>query len=197
MKGIILDFSVQTNTGIISGENTKRYHFIGSEWKETVSPQRGQKVDFDVDEQGQAIAIYFELKTTFTSTQQNIEQTTKDESTYNLFDWFIKCIKNYANFNSRARRKEYWFFRLSMFLLTIAAMLLDNLFDTEVLFTGILILVTLIPDIAVSVRRLHDINKSGWWFLISCVPIIGIFLLIIWFTKEGDEHSNMYGDPVK
>ncbi|MDV8157869.1 DUF805 domain-containing protein [Acinetobacter bereziniae] len=197
MKGIILDFSVQTNSGIISAENTNRYHFTGSEWKESTSPQRGQKVDFDIDEKGQAIAIYFELKTTFIPARQNIEQIAQDESTYNMFDWFMKCIKNYAKFDSRARRKEYWFFRLSMFVLIIASMLIDMLLNTEVLFTGMVVLATLIPDIAVSVRRLHGINKSGWWFLISCIPLIGIVLLIIWFTKEGDKHSNIYGDPVK
>ncbi|ENV33292.1 DUF805 domain-containing protein [Acinetobacter gerneri] len=197
MKGTILDFSVQTNTGIISGEDAKRYQFIGSEWKEATSPQRGQIVDYDINEQGQAIAIYFELKTTFTPTQYNTEPSSKNEDVYNLFDWFIKCIKNYANFNGRARRKEYWFFRLSMLIISISASFIDAILETEILFIGLFILATFIPDLAVSVRRLHDINKSGWWYLITLIPIFGIILLIIWLAKEGDQHNNMYGESPK
>ena len=58
MKGTILDFSIQTNSGIISGDDQNRYTFLGNEWKDSSAPQRGTKVDFDLNEQGQATGVY-------------------------------------------------------------------------------------------------------------------------------------------
>ena len=69
--------------------------------------------------------------------------------------------------------------------------------ETEVIFTGLVLLATFIPDLAVSARRLHDTGRSGWWFLISLIPIIGIILLVIWFATEGQSENNLYGEPVK
>lgn len=111
MQGKILDFSVQTNSGIISGDDQQRYSFVGSEWKEQQLPKRGMSVDFDVNTDGDATAIYAALASPNTSTiiQQFQE---KEESQYSAFDWFLKCMKYYVNFNGRARRKEFWFFAL-------------------------------------------------------------------------------------
>ncbi|WP_336024160.1 DUF805 domain-containing protein [Acinetobacter lwoffii] len=196
MKGIILDFSIQTNSGIISGEDQRRYSFIGSEWKESSPPQRGLKIDFDLDTTGQAIGVYKALDNSIRLNSHVINSTEKSEEDYNIFDWFIKCLKNYANFNGRARRKEFWFFYLALVICNIFAMVLDAILETEVIFYGIVTLVTIIPFLAVSARRLHDIGKSGWWYLIS-LTIIGIILLIIWWAKEGETFSNPYGDSVK
>jgi uncharacterized membrane protein YhaH (DUF805 family) len=196
VKGIILDFSIQTNSGIISGEDQKRYSFIGSEWKESFPPQRGLKIDFDLDITGQAIGVYKALDNSIRSNTHIINSTEKSEEDYNIFDWFIKGLKNYANFNGRARRKEFWFFYLALVICNIFAMVLDAILETEVIFYGIVTLATIIPFLAVSARRLHDIGKSGWWYLIS-LTIIGIILLIIWWAKEGETFSNPYGDSVK
>ncbi|WP_284880589.1 DUF805 domain-containing protein [Acinetobacter variabilis] len=196
MKGIILDFSIQTNSGIISGEDQKRYSFIGSEWKESFPPQRGLKIDFDLDITGQAIGVYKALDNSIRSNTHIINSTEKSEEDYNIFDWFVKCLKNYANFNGRARRKEFWFFYLALVVCNIFAMVLDSILETEVIFYGIVTLATIIPFLAVSTRRLHDIGKSGWWYLIS-LTIIGIILLIIWWAKEGDINNNQYGEISK
>ncbi|MFW1810914.1 DUF805 domain-containing protein [Acinetobacter ursingii] len=197
MKGIILDFSIQTNTGIISGDDSTRYHFLGNEWKETVAPQRGMKVDFDLNAQGQAIGVYKALigstssaPNTFTSTED------KSEEQYNLFDWFFKCLKNYANFSGRARRKEFWFFYLGTVIINFIAMILDRVLETEVIFYGLVNLGLLVPTLAVSARRLHDVGRSGWWSLIS-LTIIGFIPLVVWWTQEGPSHNNMYGEPAK
>ncbi|WP_120430534.1 DUF805 domain-containing protein [Acinetobacter baylyi] len=197
MKGIILDFSIQTNTGIISGDDSVRYHFLGSEWKETIAPQRGTQVDFDLNNEGQVIGVYKALNHSTSSILNTSPTYEKSEDQYNLFDWFLKCLKNYANFDGRARRKEYWFFRLGMLILVIMASLIDTILETDVIFTGLVLLASLIPDLAVSVRRLHDTGKSGWWFLISLIPIIGMILLIIWFARDGQSEHNQYGKPVK
>lgn len=196
MKGIILDFSIQTNSGIISGDDQKRYSFTGSEWKENFPPQRGLKIDFDLDTAGQAIGVYKALDSSIKSNSHTINSIEKSEEDYNIFDWFIKCLKNYANFNGRARRKEFWFFYLALVVCNIFAIVLDAILETEVIFYGIVTLATIIPFLAVSARRLHDIGKSGWWYLIS-LTVIGIILLIIWWAKEGDMNNNQYGEISK
>ncbi|QXW25125.1 DUF805 domain-containing protein [Acinetobacter johnsonii] len=196
MQGKILDFSVQTNSGIISGDDQQRYSFAGSEWKEQQPPKRGMSVDFDVNTEGHATAIYAALPFTNTGNlTQRLHE--KNEDQYSPFDWFLKCIKNYVNLQGRARRQEYWFFILFFMLGAIAAMILDYLFGTEILFYALYILGMALPQLGVTVRRLHDIGKSGWWYLICLIPIVGIILLIIWLVKEGDAHSNLYGQPVK
>lgn len=196
MQGKILDFSVQTNSGIISGDDQQRYSFVGSEWKEQQLPKRGMSVDFDVNTDGHATVIYAALTSTNTSTIIQQFQD-KEESQYSAFDWFLKCMKNYINFNGRARRKEFWFFALFYLLGAFATMFLDYLFGTEILFYVLYILGMALPQAGVAVRRLHDIGRSGWWYLISLVPIVGFILLVIWFSKDGDAHNNLYGQPVK
>lgn len=197
MKGIILDFSIQTNTGIISGDDSTRYHFLGSEWKETIAPQRGMKVDFDLNVQGQAIGVYKALAGSTSSTTNTFTSTEdKSEEQYNLFDWFFKCLKNYANFSGRARRKEFWFFYLGTVIVNFIAMILDKVLETEVIFYGLVNLGLFVPTLAVSARRLHDVGRSGWWSLIS-LTIIGFIPLVMWWTQEGSSQNNMYGEPAK
>ena len=197
MQGKILDFSIQTNSGIISGNDQKRYPFIGSEWKEQRLPQRGMTVDFDIDAETNAIGIYIALPHDSGSNNFIQQLHEKNEAQDNPFDWFLKCMKNYVNFNGRARRQEYWYFILFYLIGAIATMGLDYIFGTEVLFYALYLIGMALPQTGVSVRRLHDTGKSGWWYLISLVPIIGVILLIIWFVKEGDSHDNLYGQPVK
>lgn len=192
MKGTILDFSIQNNNGIISGEDQKRYTFTGSEWKDSVSPQRGIKVDFDLDMVGQAVGIYKVLGNNHPNVS-NIINTDQNEDNYSGLHWFIKCLKNYVNFNGRARRKEFWFFNLIYFGLIL---IVSGLFGEQSPFLGLLMLGMCLPSLSVSARRLHDIGKSGWWSLIS-ITGIGTFLLIFGWVKEGDTKSNRYGDPAK
>ena len=193
MKGTILDFSIQTNTGIISGDDAARYHFLGSEWKEAALPQRGMKVDFDVNSLHQATAIYKAIGTGNPVTSNTSYSETTEED-YNIFDWFMKCLKNYANFNGRARPKEFWFFYLGLVICNILSMIIDAILGTEIVFYLITTLALTIPLLAVSARRLHDTNRSGWWYLIS-LTIIGIIPLIIWWSQSGDSNNNQYGEP--
>ena len=121
-------------------------------------------------------------------------------------NWFIKVLKQYADFNGRARRKEYWMYSLFLVIAYIVAAILDNvagltfkMADQSMGYGYIYLLfalATIIPSLAVSVRRLHDINKSGWYYLISFIPFIGAIILIIWAVKEGDKGTNQFGpDP--
>ena len=120
------------------------------------------------------------------------------EENYGIVDWFKKGLRNYTNFSGRARRKEYWYFLLMQIILIIIAMVLDTIiFDSDVgLFYLVVALGLFLPGVAVTIRRLHDTNHSGWWFLISLVPLIGI-VLIVFLVRETKFETNQWGPPAK
>ena len=121
----------------------------------------------------------------------------KPESQYNPLDWFIKCLKNYANFSGRARRKEYWFFVLIQFILLIIAGTLDAvIFKKPFIFYTITALGLFIPAVAVGVRRMHDIGRTGWLLLLSCIPLIGLIVLY-WLISNTSPETNKWGQPAK
>lgn len=113
-----------------------------------------------------------------------------------FFDWYLKCIKgHYADFEGRARRTEYWMFLLVNVLIAIVVAIIGRAIHFEVLST-LYSLAVLVPAIAVGVRRLHDTGRSGWWLLISLIPLIGTIWLIVLFAIAGDQGANQYGaDP--
>lgn len=116
-------------------------------------------------------------------------------------EWFIMALKRYAVFSGRSRRKEYWFFYLFNVLILFGIVIVEaalDLSDPEGFgpLSAIYFLAMFIPGLAVTVRRLHDTNRSGWWFLISFVPLIGFFALLFFALSEGDSGTNAYGpDP--
>ncbi len=117
--------------------------------------------------------------------------------------WYLKVVKdNYANFNGRARRKEYWMFTLFQLIFIYGGMLIlggiayaiDSPFIIFAIY--IYIFATLIPSLAVGVRRLHDVGKSGWFYLIILIPFVGPIWLFVLTVTEGDKGANQYGpDP--
>ena len=115
----------------------------------------------------------------------------------------FRSLKKYAVFSGRARRKEYWYFILFNILINIVLSVVDGLtgnFDPATnigLLSGIYTLAILIPSIAVSVRRLHDTGRSGWWLLISFVPLIGFFVLLFFMLQNSKAEQNKYGNNPK
>lgn len=120
-----------------------------------------------------------------------------------MIEWYKKVVfQNYANFNGRARRAEYWWFVLMNIIIAIIAVVLDGLLGTNIepLPYGYIylayVLAVLLPSIAVAVRRLHDVGKSGWFYFIALIPIIGAIWLLVLFATEGERGENQYGpDP--
>ena len=120
-------------------------------------------------------------------------------------EWYLKVVRdNYANFEGRARRKEYWMFVLFNILFAIATgivgVILAKITGIEILavvFYAIYILAIIIPSIAVGVRRLHDTNKSGWLYLISLIPFVGGIILLVFFVTEGTQGDNDFGSDPK
>ncbi len=117
-------------------------------------------------------------------------------------NWYLHVIKNYVNFEGRARRKEFWMFTLFHFLILIVLSTIDVMvFKTEPeeggLLRSIYSFAVFLPSLAVGARRLHDIGKSAWWLLLSLIPIIGSIWLLVLFILRGDEGANEYGpDPI-
>ena len=115
------------------------------------------------------------------------------------FQEAIKSVlDNYAVFTGRARRSEYWFWALALF---IAEIVVSLLFSASrplgwILYL-VLVLGTIVPGLAVAVRRLHDTGKSGWWLLIGLVPLVGAIILLVFFCIDSDPGSNQYGPSPK
>lgn len=110
-------------------------------------------------------------------------------------EWYLKVLRQYADFTGRARRKEYWMYLLVSVIISVVLAILDGILGISLL--GVLYgLAVLLPSLAVGARRLHDTGRSGWWQLIGIVPIIGSIVLIVFFALDGQRQPNMYGpDP--
>lgn len=111
-------------------------------------------------------------------------------------NWFIDVIKKYAVFNGRARRKEYWMFVLFYILIYVGLFVVESLVGSPGILVLIFALGLLVPSIAVSIRRLHDTDRSGWWILIGFVPLVGGIVLLVFMCLDGTSGANQYGpDP--
>ena len=117
--------------------------------------------------------------------------------------WYLEALKKYAVFSGRSRRMEYWYFVLFNIIVAIVLGAIDALLGTRGsyagagLLSGIYGLAVLIPSLAVTVRRLHDIDRSGWWILINLIPLIGTIVLLVFAVSEGTPGTNRYGPNPK
>jgi len=118
-------------------------------------------------------------------------------------NWYLEVLKKYAVFSGRARRKEYWYFSLFNLLITIVLAVIDGMTGTLIaeanigLLGGIYALAILIPLLAVSVRRLHDTDRSGWWLLIALIPLIGVIVILVFMVQDSKPNENQYGSNPK
>lgn len=111
-------------------------------------------------------------------------------------NWFVDVVKKYAVFNGRARRKEYWMFLLFYILIYVGLIIVESLIGSPGILVLVLALGLLVPSLAVTIRRLHDTERSGWWFLIAFVPIVGGIVLLVFMCLDGTSGPNKYGpDP--
>ena len=117
--------------------------------------------------------------------------------------WYLEALKKYAVFHGRSRRAEYWYFVLFNLIVAIVLAGIDSLLGTFSsaqnigLLSGIYSLAVLIPTLAVTIRRLHDIDRSGWWILINLVPLIGTIVLLVFALMDGTPGDNRYGPNPK
>jgi len=112
-------------------------------------------------------------------------------------NWYIDAWKNYVNFNGRARRQAYWMFVLFNIIAAVLLSIVDGVIGTGGILSGLYSLAVLLPGLALGVRRLHDIGKSGWWLLIGLVPFIGVIILLIFACMDSQPGTNEYGPNPK
>jgi uncharacterized membrane protein YhaH (DUF805 family) len=118
-------------------------------------------------------------------------------------NWYLQALKKYVDFSGRARRKEYWYFVLFNILIGVVLNFVDRAIGTVSasagvgMLGGIYTLAVLLPGIAVTIRRLHDTSRSGWWCLIVFVPVIGAIVLLIFMLLDSQAEPNAYGPSPK
>lgn len=114
-------------------------------------------------------------------------------------NYYTLALKKFADFNKRSTRSEYWYFILFNLCISIAITLLGTVIGnkTSSVLGGLYTLAMFIPSIAVSIRRLHDTNHSGWWILIPFIPIVGFIIFLIFMLTDSDPGDNLYGPNPK
>lgn len=119
------------------------------------------------------------------------------EEIMNMIEAVKSVFTQYVGFSGRARRSEYWWFYLANLIVGgILSQLGKNISAFGVL-SGLYSLAVLLPALAVAVRRLHDIGKSGWWILLNLIPVVGQIIIIIWMCKDSMPGENLYGPNPK
>ncbi|HSC75979.1 MAG TPA: DUF805 domain-containing protein [Pseudomonadales bacterium] len=109
---------------------------------------------------------------------------------------FTAAIQQYANFEGRNTRTQYWMFILFYVIFYIACMVVDRVLGT-VFITAIFALALLVPSVAAAARRLHDTGRSGWWQLVGIIPLIGAIVLIVFLAQDSEPGENAYGGNPK
>jgi len=118
-------------------------------------------------------------------------------------NWFITAVKKYATFSGRSQRSEYWYFLLFYLIIYVVLAIIDGVTGSYSmqagigLLTGILSLALFLPSLAVTVRRLHDTDRSGWWILIGLIPLIGGIILIVFLAQDSTAGANRFGENPK
>lgn len=108
-------------------------------------------------------------------------------------DWYVSVLKDYTKFDGRAHRTEFWMFSLINFLIMILLAVVEIFIGTAGTLGTIYALGVLLPNLAVSVRRLHDTGRSGWWLLITLIPLVGFIVFIVFAALDGQPGDNEYG----
>lgn len=117
--------------------------------------------------------------------------------------YYIQALKNYAVFNGRARRSEYWFFALFNVIALVLAAILDNLLGTAIEGVGygafyiIYSLAVILPSLGLLIRRLHDTGRSGFWIFIGLIPLVGGIVLLVFLVQDSQPDENEYGQNPK
>ena len=108
-------------------------------------------------------------------------------------NWYLEVLKKYAVFTGRARRQEFWMFTLVNIIIYLVLGFVEGLVGSPGIIGLIYNLAILVPSLAVSVRRLHDTDRSGWWMLIGLIPLVGAIVLIVFMVMDSNPGDNQHG----
>ena len=110
------------------------------------------------------------------------------------FDWFLNPVKNhYADFDGRTSREAFWMFVLFHFMISVAVGIVDGALGLGIIYP-IFVLGLFIPAIAITTRRLHDVDKTGWLQLLFLIPLLGLIIMIVILAGKGNPSANKYGE---
>ncbi len=112
-------------------------------------------------------------------------------------NWYLEVLQKYAVFTGRARRTEYWMFTLINFIISVVLSVVDTAAGMPGVLSGLYALAVLIPSLAVFVRRLHDTGRSGFWFFIILIPLIGAIVLLVFLVQDSTPGPNQHGPNPK
>jgi uncharacterized membrane protein YhaH (DUF805 family) len=101
-------------------------------------------------------------------------------------------FSKFTDFSDRACRSEYWYWSLFVIVASVVMCVIDAALDFH-FFLGSFWLVAIVPSLAVAIRRLHDLDRSGWWFLVCFIPLVGWIILLIWYCTKGTAGFNRFG----
>lgn len=201
MQGHVISYNSRLKEGMLMGDDNITYYFFFNDWKESILPKHGQHVFFDTEKFDRAANIFFlssidpaVLKQDRNNRIQQQSKTSNNADDY--YAWSVWCLKkeNYANFEGRAQRSEYWYFMSETCMLFLIAGHLADILDRGEYIIYTLLAIYVVPVVASSVRRLHDINRSGWWFLLL-LTFIGWIPLFLFLYQRSDPNTNQWGDP--
>jgi uncharacterized membrane protein YhaH (DUF805 family) len=111
--------------------------------------------------------------------------------------WHLMVLKKYAVFSGRSRRREFWMFALFNFIIALVIGCVEGIVGSPAIISTLYSLAVLIPSLAVTVRRLHDTGRRGWWILIGLIPLVGWIVLIVFMVLDSQPNDNQYGPNPK
>lgn len=208
MRGEVLHYDDEQGLGFINGADGKRYAFERRDLRRLVPVGKGTVVEFQVD--GASAREIFIIRSDMRASapaQFGRDAVAAEPESTGLWSYFVRTLtSNYANFRGRARRKEYWGYVLFMTILMVIAMGIGLALDSNagnlvgeevpaatVAAVGLLILATIIPGIALTIRRQHDIGLSGWFYLLVLVPYVGSLIVFVFTLIPSQKHDNKWG----
>jgi uncharacterized membrane protein YhaH (DUF805 family) len=122
------------------------------------------------------------------------QQLQSERLNYSFAGSIALCLHRFVQFSGRSPRAEYWYFVLFTALIAVAAVLVDAAFlNGSRLFSTVVNLAVFLPALSVFVRRLHDLDRSGWWYWLILVPVVGAVILFIWLISRGTRGANRFG----
>lgn len=207
MRGEVIHYDDGQGIGYISGDDGERYGFTRADMKQLVAVGKGTKVDFTRD--GINARDIFVMAGAPSGFGRAAVATDPNDSSLGLFAYSRRALTaRYADFRTRARRKEYWgfvlFATLAMIALGAIGVGLDSALGNlepgsqvpvvTMVLLGLLWLAIIVPGIAVTVRRLHDIGLSGWFALLQFVPYVGGLIIFVMTVMPSQKNPNKWGD---